>query len=65
MYPNLNAEMARDNITAEKISEALGVSANTVRNKLTGRTLFNTQEATKIKNAFFPDLTLDYLFAQK
>ena len=61
-YKNLKAEMGRDDVTIESISELLQIHRNSVANKLNGKTTFSIEEAKAIKTAFFPDYTLDYLF---
>ena len=61
-YKNLKAEMGRDKVTIESISELLQIHRNSVANKLNGKTTFSIEEAKAIKTAFFPDYTLDYLF---
>lgn len=65
MYPNLNAEMARHNITPKDIAEALNMTLETARNKLTGRTKLSTPEAEKIRDKHFPNMSMDYLFSLK
>lgn len=65
MYPNLNAEMARHNVAPKDIAAALNVTLETARNKLSGRTKVSTPEAEAIRDAFFPNLTLDYLYSLK
>lgn len=63
MLRNLKAEMARANITASEIAKATGRSNRTVRDRLMGRTQFPIQDAIAVKEAFFPEMTLEYLFA--
>lgn len=65
MFPNLKAEMARNNIKATNITEALGISYDSVINKMNGKTDFTRVEIFKIKKQFFPDLELEYLFETK
>lgn len=62
MYPNLRAEMARINLRPAVIAEALNISYDSVINKINGKTDFTRSEIFKIRNKFFPDLTLEYLF---
>ena len=62
MYPNLNAEMARYDITAKDIAETLERSVERTRDKLTGRVKIDMIEAAAIRNKHFPGMTLDYLF---
>lgn len=65
MYPNLNAECARHNVTPKDIADALNVTLETARNKLYGRTKVSTQEAEAIRDKYFPSMSLDYLFSLK
>lgn len=62
MFPNLRAEMARLGITANEVSAQLGCTPKTLSNKLSGKSEFTRAEIFKIRNSFFPDLTIDYLF---
>ena len=62
MYPNLEAEMARNKITQSKIAEILGITPTTLSFKLSGKSSLSLKECVKIKQAIFPDKTLDYLF---
>ncbi len=65
MYPNLNAEMARHNVTPKDISEVLNVTLETARNKLYGRTKVSTLEGGIIRDRYFPTMSIDYLFSLK
>lgn len=65
MFPNLRAEMARENIKPANISSTLDITYDSVINKLNGKTDFTRAEIFKIRDVFFPDLTLDYLFKNK
>lgn len=62
MYRNLRAEMAREGIDYEDIAKALGVSQSTVSRKMNGQGKFFYDETLAIRNKFFPDCTLEYLF---
>lgn len=62
MYRNLKAEKARNNVTNEKIATCLGVRKATISDKLNGRSRFFFDECLKIKQEFFPELPLEYLF---
>jgi len=64
MYHNLEAEMARNSIDVNDIAKAIDVNEKTVRNKLSGKTKFIFDETIMIKDTFFPDLDLQYLFAK-
>lgn len=61
---NLSAEMARYGISNADIQELLGCSNKTVSNKLANNSSFSINEAIKIRDAFFPGLRIEYLFAQ-
>lgn len=63
MYPNLKAEMARNNVEIQAIMDVTGKSRAAVSNNLNGRGSFSIGEAIKIKNCLFPTFTIDYLFA--
>ena len=62
---NLLAEMARSGIRVQDIQNLLGCTERTVRNKMDGKTEFSVNEAFKIRNALFPGLRIEYLFADK
>ena len=58
---NLKAEMARRNLTSEKLAQLIGMRPNTLRQKIRGNTEFTIPEAQAIKKVF-TGLTIDYLF---
>ena len=62
MHNNLRAEMARKGLTMSDLADLLGVRHATISDKINGKFRFYYDEAVKIKNAFFPDLSLEYLF---
>lgn len=59
---NLKAEMARSGVSKEDIKNLLGCSMRTVDNKLDGTTDFTVPEAFKIRDYFFPNQRMEYLF---
>lgn len=61
---NLKAEMARYNVSVRDMQAALGLSEKSVRKKINGEVDFTVSEIFKIKRAFFPKCSLDYLFAK-
>lgn len=63
IYPNLNAEMARRNISQQELAELIGRTKSTMSLKLNGKTSLSLEEAFEIKNAVRTRLTLDVLFA--
>lgn len=64
-YSNLKAEMARRGVKQIEIAEFLNVREATISDKINGKSTFDIDEAFKIKLAFFPDLSLDYLFSRE
>ena len=60
---NLSAEMIRYGVSNTDIQTVLSCSSKTVANKLNGTTEFSVGEAMAIRNAFFPGLRIEYLFA--
>ena len=64
MYKNLEAEFRRSNITRADVAEAMSINIATVSEKLTKPNRLKLSEAFKIKQHFFPELSLEYLFAE-
>lgn len=62
---NLKAEMAKKDITIEEISKLLCIHRNSVANKINGDSSFSVEEAFKIQEAYFPKLSLTYLFGKE
>ena len=62
MYSNLKAEMARLGLTSKKVSEAVKMNPSTFSRKIGKENGFKVIEAVKIRNTFFPGMTIDYLF---
>lgn len=62
MFNNLLAEMTRQKITRADIARCLGVSEKTARNYINGKTKISWLDTLKIKNTYFPNLSLEYLF---
>ena len=66
LFSNLEAELARANITRAEIAAKIGVSANTMSAKLSGRSEFDLAEMNKARVAIETITgqcyTLDYLF---
>lgn len=62
-YANLLAELKRRNISQETLSKTLGVSPNTLTNKLKGKSDFSLREIKIIKNDVLnKQCDFDYLF---
>lgn len=62
MFPNLEAEMAKRNITRKKLSEILSVTQTTLGLKLNGKAKLTLPECLEIKNAVAPDKSIEFLF---
>lgn len=64
MYNNLRAEFVRKNIQPHiGVSIALECSEKVAKNRLNGVSELTVCEAKKIKEKYFPNMTIDYLFA--
>lgn len=64
MYPNLNAELARNNINLSELADLLKITRSTLSDKLNGKTDFKITECKMIQQQL-PNATLDYLFEIK
>ena len=62
MFPNLRAELARKRITYQQIGQLIGKSKDNVYAKMAGKTDFKLNEMLLIKESYFKDLELEYLF---
>lgn len=65
MYPNLEAEMAREKVTRKDIAELLSVRHATIIDKLNGKYRLYLNEAKEIQAVYFPHLTIEYLFVER
>lgn len=61
-FPNLRAEMARIGITPKDIAQCLSMPYDAVKNKLYGKSAFRINECQRIRDVYFPEMTLDELF---
>lgn len=64
-YSNLRAEMARKNISITDLMKVTGKSRSGVSNNLNGKGSFSVNESLAIRNRFFPELSIDYLFSNE
>lgn len=62
MFPNLNAEMAREKMSIKSLAEISNIQYDSLKNKMRGVTEFRRDEMYRIKKNAFPKLTIDYLF---
>lgn len=58
----LTDEMNKKGITRKDLATLLNKSYTAVCNRLAGKTSFGIKEMMLIKNTYFPNYTLDYLF---
>lgn len=63
MFPNLKAEMKRSDITIKDMAETLGKNKDVIGRKLRCPNLLKYPEAVEIRDTFFPNIDMDYLFA--
>jgi len=62
MLLNLKAEMSRGKVRPDDIQKLIGRSRRCVDDKLSERSSFSLPEAIRIRDAFFPGMSLEYLF---
>lgn len=60
---NFDAEMTRYGIRNADLCELLGYTEKTIQNKRKNVSCFSVGEAMKIRDTFFPELRIEYLFA--
>ena len=63
LYPNIKAEMGRNNLTIKKLAAKIGISPNSLSFKLNGKREFTLSEMEAIANIL--DCSLDYLVGHK
>ncbi len=61
-YLNLKAEMARKNLKNHDIAVVCGKSDVAVSKNINGIGNFSVEEAAKIRDKYFPECTIEYLF---
>lgn len=62
MFKNLEAEMARYDITTKDLAGIIDVSDRTMRSYLSGASKISWEDARKIKRKLFPQFDIEYLF---
>jgi hypothetical protein len=65
MFYNLCAEMARKSITTTDLSRVTHKTGRSIRNKINGNGDFTLSEVYAIRDAFFPQMNIEYLFERK
>ena len=64
MFPNLEAEIARNKLSNAVCASVCGISEKSFSNKRIGKTEFVLSEMIALQGNLFPACTLEYLFAQ-
>ena len=62
-YRALNGKIAERGILRKDIAKSIGISSRAFRNKMTGVAPFTWDEVTLIRQKYFPDCSLEQLFA--
>lgn len=63
-YVNLRVEMARENIGVADIAQAIGKNRGTASRKLSRKSPILLAEAFAIRDKFFPNMDVAYLFKE-
>lgn len=61
-YPRLEAEMILRHVTRLCLKECIGLKYNTLCKKVNGELRFSLEEAIKIQENYFPDISVNELF---
>lgn len=62
MFPNLDAEMARNKITQVALAKMISMTPGTLSLKLNGKAPLTLAECIKIRDCIDKSLKIDYLF---
>lgn len=65
MFPNLNAEMARQGMSQRDMANRLGWSFSKLNRKITGKSPLLWSDCREILKILGSGLTADYLFARE
>lgn len=65
MYPNLEAEIARKDITKTEIADGINMPRSTFTQKIGGKFEFTVGEAKRIQKKYFPEYSIEYLFKKR
>ena len=60
-YQNIKAELKRFGVNYSMVADVLGMSVNNVSMKINERISMTVDEIKQIRQAFFPDASLEYL----
>lgn len=64
-YSYLIGEIAKAHINYVNIADTLGITRDTLRRKLQGKSPFTIEEAFSIRENYFPTLQFEQLFSRK
>ncbi len=64
-FPKLESEMILRHITRLDLAKCIEMKHNTLCQKLNGKLRFSLDEAIRIQEAFFPDVSINELFRHK
>ena len=59
---NLEAEMKRKSISRSDIADIINVSYRTIHAKFNGESEWSYADCVKVRERYFPDMPLEYLF---
>lgn len=62
MYNNLKTELEKKKIEIIKVALVTNLDREVLMNKLNGKKCFTIMEAQIIRDTFFPECSIDYLF---
>lgn len=62
MFKNLEAEMVRYGVSNQDLADCIGVNERTMRSFRACSSKISWEDAQKIRNKFFPQFRLEYLF---
>lgn len=62
---NLEAEMKRLKITRKDIAKLLKISYSTIHSRFNGNSEWLYNECVLIRDTYFPEMELDYLFSKE
>lgn len=65
MYQNLDVLIFQNKISKYDIANELGITYNSLLAKLSGKQPLKLDEAFKIQSLYFPNQSVDYLFAKE
>lgn len=65
MYPNVEAEIARNHTTRTKLAQQMGITLGTLSAKLSGKSDISFTEAIKIKKLLKVDIPIEKLFEKE